>query len=54
MLKNAGDKESVKQISLEGQQIFEALEKSPKPFVAAIHGVALGGGLEVEICHFVY
>ena len=47
MLKNAGDSESVKQISISGQAIYNDLENSKKPFVAAINGVALGGGLEV-------
>lgn len=35
------------------QQMIAALEASPKPIVAAIHGTALGGGLEVALgCHF--
>ena len=49
MLKNAGDYDAVKEISKEGQAIFQELENSPKPFVAAIHGVALGGGLELVL-----
>ena len=33
-------------------RIFRRLEKSPKPYVAAINGLALGGGLEVSLsCH---
>ncbi len=36
-----------------GASLFEvqaAMENSPKPVVAAIHGTALGGGLEVALC----
>ncbi len=36
-------------LSLGGQAWLDRVEKSRKPFVAAIHGAALGGGLEVAL-----
>ncbi len=44
--------EGVERLSRQGQQAMDRLERFPKPIVAAIDGVALGGGLEVALaCH---
>ncbi|MBN6206391.1 enoyl-CoA hydratase [Ralstonia pickettii] len=48
-LQKAADYES---LSLNGQQVFQRIEDYKVPVIAAIHGAALGGGLELAMsCH---
>lgn len=46
MLKETKDKASLKELTMKGHKFFEEIKKTGLPFVAAINGAALGGGLE--------
>lgn len=47
--KTAADAES---LARQGQALFDRIEKQSIPFIAAVHGACLGGGLELAMaCH---
>lgn len=53
MIQDCKTVEEAVHLSREGQKMFEKIEESTKPVVAAIHGSCLGGGLEVALaCHY--
>ncbi|EDO37710.1 predicted protein, partial [Nematostella vectensis] len=53
MLKAGENAAQVTEIAKGGQQVYQFLEDSPKPVVAAIMGTCMGGGLELALsCHY--
>ncbi|MEP2653518.1 MAG: enoyl-CoA hydratase-related protein, partial [Paraglaciecola sp.] len=53
MLAACENAEDATSIAKGGQQMFDRIEAMPVTFVAAIHGPALGGGLELALaCHY--
>jgi enoyl-CoA hydratase len=51
-LSRLNDPEEGNEYAQNGQAVFSLIETSPKPFIAAINGFALGGGCELALaCH---
>lgn len=52
MIANCKSKDEASELSRKGHKLFDKLENYPLPIIAAIHGVCLGGGLELALaCH---
>lgn len=50
----AGDLDRIVRFTEQGQRLFAAIDDCPKPVVARIHGMALGGGVELALaCDYI-
>ncbi len=49
-LQRVVDKDQIFPVVLEGNRFQNSIETGPKPFIAAINGNCLGGGLETAMC----
>lgn len=49
MLAAAKTASDAERLATNGAALLRAIEQSPKPFVAAVHGQALGGGFEIAL-----
>jgi len=45
----SGDFDRIVRFTAAGHALLEAIDRSPKPVVARVHGIALGGGLELAL-----
>jgi 3-hydroxyacyl-CoA dehydrogenase/enoyl-CoA hydratase/3-hydroxybutyryl-CoA epimerase len=54
VIRDATDPAAVRSFNEEGNRLLDRLAAFPKPVVAAVHGAAMGGGLEVALaCHYI-